>query len=195
VSLPGTIRTRIVISLWGENRVDLPPTWNVISGQCSGTVRGLLLTDSLWKIRARLWSHVAVCHVDTHSKFLGTVMTSGMGYGFPHHLRGIPFPYPISLSPFYGLTAVDRYSFAQLDVYKIYKCLRYVCTCASMCIYIHMYVSRAVFHVSFLLEIAIVCVQWLTPIILATQEVESKRITVPGQSRQKAQDTPISTNS
>jgi hypothetical protein len=26
VSLPGTIRTRIVISLWGENRVDLPPT-------------------------------------------------------------------------------------------------------------------------------------------------------------------------
>jgi hypothetical protein len=35
---------------------------------------------------------------------------------------------------------------------------------------------------------------WLTPVILATQEVEIRRITVPGQPRQKVRKTPMSTN-
>ena len=46
-----------------------------------------MLTDSLRKMRARLWCGVAGCPVGDHSKFLRPVVTSsGMDAGPPHHL-------------------------------------------------------------------------------------------------------------
>jgi ABC-type microcin C transport system permease subunit YejE len=62
------------------------------------------------------------------------------------------------------------------------------------------YKRKMIKHDRFILEVCNPSIklggqaQWLTPVILATQEADIRRITVKSKLRQKVPETPISTN-